>query len=138
MYPKLLIFLFTLFLTMPAMPGYSGTEAGTSSTSTVDLSGVWQGEWSSSVFGDDVLLNLSQSGMEVSGTLKLGLNCFASGSVSGKITGNSFRMEVKNSDNSVLIYSGSLLNPNSASGSWSQQSGSCPLSEGEWELSRKS
>lgn len=137
MFTNFLMALLTLLFTLQTTPAYSAEQTHSSiPSSSTDLTGLWTGAWSSSIFGDHVTLDISQSGTHISGTLTLGLNCFPSGSVSGTIEGNSFQMLVKSADESELVYSGSLLNKDSATGSWAQKSGKCPLSKGEWALKR--
>ncbi|MBF0462990.1 MAG: hypothetical protein HQL87_16595 [Magnetococcales bacterium] len=135
---KSFIFLLTCLLVMQTTPVFSDTENKGSEVAAThaNLAGLWTGRWTGSVFGGDVSLSINQSSSHVSGTLTLGLACFPSGSVSGTIKGNSFQMTVVSADDSVLIYSGSLSSENVASGSWTQQSGTCPLPNGQWALSR--
>lgn len=139
MFTHFFVALLALLFALPATLAYSSEQTPPNThASPTDLTGLWTGVWSSSVFGDHVTLDISQSGTRISGTLTLGLNCFPSGSVSGTIEGNSFQMQVKSTDESELVYSGSLLDEDSAKGSWSQKSGKCPLSNGEWALNRNS
>ena len=146
MFAKISMLLLLFFLVMiQVTPSYSNGEKSdlrstisTNKTSSVNLTGLWTGKWSSAVFGDAVSLSLTQTGANISGTLTLGLDCFSTGKVSGTYTGGSFHMEVRSSDESILIYTGSLSDKNSASGSWTQKSGNCPLSNGNWTMSRQS
>ncbi len=132
------ILLLTFLLTMQAAPVFSDAEdkGFEMASSQTNLTGIWTGKWTGSVFSGDVSLSINQSSSNISGTLTLGLGCFPSGAVSGTIKGNSFQMKVIGPNDSVLLYSGSLLSENVASGSWSQQSGKCPLPNGKWALSR--
>ena len=99
----------------------------------IDLTGSWTG---AADYAPDVTANLTQSGSKLSGTINVGLKCFQSGTVAGTIDGKSINMGVTSSDNSVMEYSGTIENSDSMSGTWSQISGTCPVPNGNWTLSR--
>jgi len=75
---------------------------------TLDLSGTWQGTWSTSKKSGTVTLSLVETDNTIAGSMAVTNACFASGTVSGTVSGNQIDLIILIAGGGQLTFNGTV------------------------------
>jgi len=104
---------------------------------TIDLSGTWQGTWSTGSKTGSVSFSLVQTGNTISGSMTITNGCFASGTVSGTVSGNQIALTILIGTGGQMTFSGTVNSAgNSVTGTFAISGGCADGESGSASLSR--